>query len=231
MSSTVQRIVLLALGLLFLFTLAMGARMAILEAQYKRFGDELPFTLESALHYRRVKMVYDTGRIQAHDAMVQFPEGIDPRTTYTLGAEYFYAALAKYFPSHIPVPTRVRILEAGWFSLGISFLALGLYGWRRNLGAAVWGSLFYAISLSSVIRSTGQELSHENFALPFLIGHWALLVWSPEVRSRWLRVGFNLSQRCFWGGLFVHGIWFSFTSRSAFSFGYGARCALRFAHR
>ncbi|MCO5044247.1 MAG: hypothetical protein J5I99_03820 [Verrucomicrobia bacterium] len=189
MSSTVQRIVLLALGLLFLFTLAMGARMAILEAQYKRFGDELPFTLESALHYRRVKMVYDTGRIQAHDAMVQFPEGIDPRTTYTLGAEYFYAALAKYFPSHIPVPTRVRILEAGWFSLGIPFLALGLYGWRRNLGAAVWGSLFYAISLSSVIRSTGQELSHENFALPFLIGHWALLVWSPEVRSRWLRVG------------------------------------------
>lgn len=187
MRAIFQRVVLVGLGLLFLFTLALGARMAILEAQYRRFGSDLPFTLESALYYRRIKMVYDTGRLPARDAMVQYPEGVNPWTTYTAGAEYVYATLARFFPTNVPVPTRIRCLEAAWFSLGIPLLALGLYGWRRNIGAALWGSLFYAFSISSVMRSTGQELSHENFALPLLIAHWAVSVWAPELRPGWRR--------------------------------------------
>ncbi len=187
MNSSFQRAILTILALLFLFTVAMGARMAVLNAQYQRFGSDLPFTLESALHYRRVKMVYDTGRLPARDMMVEYPGGIDPRTTYTVGAEYIYAPLAKLLPSHLPVPNRVRIVEAAWFSLGIPFLALGLYGWRRSIGAALWGSLFYALALSNVIRSTGQELSHENFAMPMLIGHWAFCVWAGELAIGWRR--------------------------------------------
>lgn len=182
------RATLVFLALLFLFMLALGARMAILDAQYQRFGSDMPFTLESALFYRRVKMVYDTGHLSARDVMVQFPEGINPRTTYTVGAEWVYAALARLFPENMPVSERIRAIESGWFSLGIPLLALGLFAWRRSWGAAIWGALFYALSLSSVIRSTGQELSHENVALPLLIAHWALTVWAPELRGRgrWL---------------------------------------------
>lgn len=188
MNGTIQRALLVLLALLTLFTIALGARALILQAQYQRFGDELPFTLESALYYRRVKMVYDTGRLPAHDAMVQYPEGINPWTTYTAGAEFIYAKLARFFPENVPVPHRIRWIEAGWFSLGIPFLALGLFAWRRSIGAAAWGSLFYALALSSVIRSTGQELSHENFALPLLIAHWAFSVWAPELRRRAARI-------------------------------------------
>ncbi|MCZ7591123.1 MAG: hypothetical protein M5U15_02745 [Kiritimatiellae bacterium] len=97
MNRSIQRALLGFLALLTLFTIALGARALILQAQYQRFGDELPFTLESALYYRRVKMVYDTGRLPAHDAMVQYPEGINPWTTYTAGAEFVYAKLARFF--------------------------------------------------------------------------------------------------------------------------------------
>ncbi|HMP75904.1 MAG TPA: hypothetical protein PKE12_06380 [Kiritimatiellia bacterium] len=183
MNRTVIRCIAAALGLLFLYTLALGSRRAIMEAQHERYGPEIPFTLESALYYRRVKIVYDTGVLPAHDPMVQYPEGINPWTTYTAGAEYVYAALARLFPTHIPVPERVRFLEAAWFSLGAPLLALGLYGWRRRVGAAALGGLFHAIAISSVIRSTGHELSHENFALPLLIAHWAISVSAPGLAT------------------------------------------------
>lgn len=177
-----------AMGLLFVFTFALGVRRMILEAQYRRHGADMQFTLESALYYRRVKMVHDTGRLPAHDPMIQYPEGIDPRTTYTSGSEPVYAALARLFPSSVPMPNRIRWIESAWFCLGVPLLALGLYGWTRRVGPALWGSLFYAASISSVIRSTGQELSHENFALPFLIAHWALAVSAPGARTPLMRL-------------------------------------------
>ena len=181
---TFQRVCLALLACLFLFTLALGVRRVVLEAQYRKYGADLPFTLESALHYRRVKMVFDTGRLPERDAMIQYPDGVNPRTTYTVGAEYVYAALARCFPSRIPVADRIRWIEGAFFSLGVPILALGLYGWRRNVPAALAGALFYAVSISSVIRSTGQELSHENFAIPLLLVHWAAFVTAPEIRRR-----------------------------------------------
>jgi hypothetical protein len=177
------RIVLLALSGLFLFALGFGARRAIVEAQYRRIGPNLPFTLESALYYRRVKIVHDTGRLPTHDPMIQFPEGIDPRRTYTVGSEGVYARLARMFPASVPFSDRIRRLEAAWFSLSIPLLAWGVYRWRRSATAAWWSGAFYAVSLSSVMRSTGLELSHENFAMPFIAAHWALSVAAPEMRS------------------------------------------------
>lgn len=175
------RILLFLLAGIFLFTLAYGARRAIVEAQYRRIGPNLPFTLESALYYRRVKMVHDTGRLPDHDPMIQFPEGIRTRATYTTGSETIYAWWAKRMPESIPFPDRLRRIEAAWFSLSIPILAWGLYRWRRSISAAGWGAAFYAVSLSSVMRSTGQELSHENFAMPFMVAHWALSVAVPEL--------------------------------------------------
>ncbi len=126
MNGRLIRILLFLLAGAFLFTLAYGARRAIVEAQYRRIGPNLPFTLESALYYRRVKMVHDTGRLPDHDPMIQFPEGIQTRATYTTGSETIYAWLAKRMPESIPFPDRVRRIEAAWFSLSIPLLALGL---------------------------------------------------------------------------------------------------------
>jgi MFS family permease len=170
---SIQRWVAVGMGLLLLYTLALGARRAVLEAQYARLGDDLPFTLESALYYRRVKMVYDTGTLPRRDISIQFPEGLDVRRTYTVGSEYVFAALARLWPDSVPVPNRIRWIESGWFCLAVPLLALGLFGATRSWWGAGVGASFYAVAISSVMRSTGQELSHENFALPFLVAHWA----------------------------------------------------------
>lgn len=187
--STLQalRISLALVITLGLFVAAYSARRAIVEAQYREWGRILPFTLESALYYRRVKIVYDTGRLPRHDPMVQYPEGINTHHTYTTGSEYVYAFLARFFPRRISFPDRLRHIEAGWYSLAIPLLAWGVYRRTRSVTAGLWSGLFFALGLSSVIRSTGLELSHENFAMPFMALHAALTLAAPSfggARSR-----------------------------------------------
>jgi hypothetical protein len=161
------------LALATLYLAGLGTRRAVLATQYQLVGDDLPFTLESALHYRRVKMVYDTGRMPEIDQAIQYPEGVNVRETYNYGPEIVQAWLAKCLPSTETVAQRLRWVESGWFCLGIVFMALWLLWWQRSWWAAVLGSSYYAVGIASVIRSTGQELSRENFALPLLLAHLA----------------------------------------------------------
>ncbi len=160
-------------ALFLLYVLGLGMRRGVLEPQYKLLGPDYPFTLESALHYRRVKMIYDTGTMPVIDQSIQYPEGVNVRRTYEFGAEYVQAALAKLLPGSLSVGDRLRWVESAWFCLGIPFMAFWIY-WRTGSrwGGVVAGA-FYAVMISSVIRSTGQELSKENFALPLLIAHLA----------------------------------------------------------
>ena len=116
----------IGLGLLLLYTLALGTRRAVLEAQYRKVGSDLPFTLESALQYRRVKIVHDTGRLPPVDVLIQYPEGVENRTTYNVGSESLYAAAARAFPASVPFANRLRWVEAAWFCLGIPLLACWL---------------------------------------------------------------------------------------------------------
>ena len=50
---------LLAMGLLMLYGAGLGIRRAAMESQYQLLGRDIPFTLESAIEYRRVKMIFD----------------------------------------------------------------------------------------------------------------------------------------------------------------------------
>lgn len=190
----IQYLILAGLGLVLLYTLALGTRRAVLESQYRKLGDDLPFTLESALQYRRVKIIHDTGSLPVRDVMVQYPEGVNTRTSYTLGSEYLYAALSNLFPDHMPFANRLRWLEAGWFCLGIPLLALWLRVWRRSWWAAGTGAAFYAVALSAVIRSTGQELSRENFALPILLAHYLCDAASQRAGGTVRRLGLQLGS-------------------------------------
>ncbi|MFH0909213.1 MAG: hypothetical protein V1929_10660 [bacterium] len=164
---------LLVMGLVALYGTGLGVRRAAMESQYRLLGREIPFTLESAIEYRRVKMIFDTGHLPGVDTWIQYPEGITVRETYEFGSEYVRAALAKCFPSGMPVANRLRWIEPAWFSLGIPFLAIWLGVWRRNWAAGFVAGAFYAVTLSNVLRSTGHELSNENFALPLLLAHLA----------------------------------------------------------
>ena len=162
------------LGLLLLFVSGLAIRRAVLNVQLANYDGTMPFTLESALEYRVIKMLFESGNLPDHDIAIQVPEGVSLRKTYMIGAEWVYAVLAKWFPQTWSLPYRIRWISAGWFCLGIPLLALWLWWWLRSFWAACIGGGYYAVSLASVMRSTGQELSHENFALPLLIGHLAL---------------------------------------------------------
>ena len=130
------RIALLFLSLAAVFAAGVGVRRAVYQAQVKVIGQEPPFTLESALYYRRVAQVFEGGRIPERDADLQYPEGVVAAETDTLGSEYVYAALARLFPGSMPLAARLRWIEVAWFCLGIPWMALWIRwrsgnAWRR----------------------------------------------------------------------------------------------------
>ncbi len=173
-----RALVFLALLLLVLGGLAI--RRHVLQAQYTLYGRNLPFTLESALTFRYVRMVSEQGCLPVHDPKTQHPEGVRVYETYSIGLEYVWCWLASGLPKRIGFAERVRWVAAGWFCMGIVFI----FAWMR----AAWGSLTgafsgaacYAVSVASVARSTGQELSDENFALPLVLAAFAAAAWAGK---------------------------------------------------
>jgi hypothetical protein len=170
----------IALTLILLFALAFGLRRHVYLHQTPLAGGPLPFTLESAIQYRAIRTLFSGEALPRHDAELGWPEGVHTFAYDTVGSEYVFAALARLFPRTLTLSERVRILNALWFSLGIPLLAWAV---RRRTGHWPGGfaaAALYAVGLGGLIRSTGHELSHENFALPLWIAHLALLVPPPE---------------------------------------------------
>jgi hypothetical protein len=160
-------------GLAVLFVLALAMRLVVLHANQAAHEGVMPFTLESALQYRMTEQIYTGAGIPRHEPMVQYPEGVEPFRTYTIGAEYLYAGLARLMPDAVPLPTRIRWASVLLFCLGIPCMAWWVAVMTRSRAAGGIAGFFYAVMLSSVIRSAGLELSRENLALPLLLLHLA----------------------------------------------------------
>lgn len=159
----------MVLALLAVFAAGLTLRRYVLDAQRPLADGELPFTLEGAIHFHRVQQVLAHGHLPVVDHGLEFPHGIRVRETDTVTDTYLTAFLAKLLPASLSLAERLRWIEVFWFCLGIPLLA-----WWVRLGTRSWwggivAAAFYAVALSNVIRSTGQEISHENFALPVLI--------------------------------------------------------------
>lgn len=156
-----------------LFGLGIAARRQLVGRWSAGFTAAPPFTLESALHFRRIEMLRTGTPLPRVDTAVEYPDGVRTFENDTVGAEYPVAALARLFPSRVPPETRLRWISVLWFCLGIPVF----YGWiARASGSRTAGALagvFYAAGLGSVIRSTGWEIQRENFAMPFLLMHLA----------------------------------------------------------
>ena len=82
---------LLVIALILLYFLGLGMRRAVLEAQYAALGSEIPYTLESALFYRRIQQIQQLGTLPSVDSSVQYPDGVVVRETYSIGSEYLLA--------------------------------------------------------------------------------------------------------------------------------------------
>jgi hypothetical protein len=162
-------LMLLAIGLVGVFVSGLVIRRVVLQTQIDAIGSGMPFTLESALHYRRVKMYHDRGFLPEVDEAIQYPEGIKIREIDSVSSEPVVARLARLFPESIPFPDRIRWIEAAWFCLSIPLLALTLRLWTGAWLPGLVAALLYAVSLAAVLRTTGQEISRENFAFPWLL--------------------------------------------------------------
>src|SRR5450759_4239904 len=106
MKIRVLKILLAVLGLVALFAAGLAIRRVVLSAQFEQYGRPLPFNMESALEYRYVRMLFESGHIPRLDKAVQAPEGVVVRETYGLGAEYVYVAAARVFPRSMPLDDR-----------------------------------------------------------------------------------------------------------------------------
>lgn len=178
-SSKFLKISIQAVLLLLLVVGAVGTRRHVLNAQRQLTTDgSISFSLESALAFRRIQMVYRDGDLPGVDRGIQYPRGVVTREVDTLGVERMYAQAAKLWPGTRNLAEKVRWLHLWWFCLAIP----ALFFWVKWMGGGAWGGFwaaaFYAVAISAVARSTGQELSHENNALPLLLWHLAAGAWA-----------------------------------------------------
>ncbi|MBR4190710.1 MAG: hypothetical protein IKQ55_12210 [Kiritimatiellae bacterium] len=206
-SPRLRRILWLLLAAL-IATGAVATRRHVFNAQRALTPDgEVPFTLESALAYRRIQLAYRDGALPSLDRAIGWPDGIDTRATDSSGAEYALAAAARAWPGTLPLADKIRWLELLWFC---TVSVAGLFclvrwaggGWAGGAVAAA----FWAVSISAVARSTGQELSHENDALPLVVWSLAFMarLWRGRATARsaalsgWLSALLMAAALCLW---------------------------------
>ena len=186
---------------------AVATRRHVLNAQRALTADgSIPFTLESALAFRRIQMVYRDGGLPRVDRGIQYPRGVVTREIDTLGAERLYARAAKAWPGTLPLDEKIRWLQLAWFCLAMP----AMFCWVKWLGGGTtggfWAAAFYAVAVAAAARSTGQELSHENNALPFLLWHLAADAWmvhrAGSFRARlwggWISAALAALALCAW---------------------------------
>ncbi len=158
---------------------AVATRRHVLNAQRQLTADgSISFSLESALAFRRIQMVYRDGELPKIDRGIQYPGGVISRELDTLGVERLYAGAAKIWPGTLNLAEKIRWLHLAWFCLAIPAMFFWVKWMGGGLVGGFWAAAFYAVAISAVARSTGQELSHENNALPFLLGHLAAGAWA-----------------------------------------------------
>lgn len=161
------------MGLAAAAMLAFWVRFNILDHQPRRVSGELPFTMESALHFRRIRQVAETGRVTAHDPKIFYPQGIDVWETYTVLDEFPYAWAARVLPPWMPLAERVRLVQIAWFCTGVLALGAWVALWSRSRSAGLCAAAWYAVMAPAVLRSSGIELSRENGAFPFMLAFLA----------------------------------------------------------
>ncbi|MCX7818098.1 MAG: hypothetical protein N2652_02650 [Kiritimatiellae bacterium] len=160
-------------GMVALWAGGLAVRRHVVEFQLPDRGRPLPFTLESALSYRAIRMIYAGQGLPVIDRDLLVPVGVRTFAEDTVGAEYVYAALCRVLPADITLTDRIRWVSVGWFCLTSPLVVVWVRRMTGSWAAGFVAGGLHAVSLASVIRSTGQEISHENFALPWVLAHLA----------------------------------------------------------
>lgn len=167
MNKSLLRILGVCILLSLLWVTAMAVRRAVFHQQTRTLEEkEAPFLMESALQFRMTRMVASEGTLPVMDDKVQFPDGVNMRETYSVGAEWIYAGLAKWLPQDWTLAERVRWVSTGLFCLAIPFAAIWVWVKYQSILSGLAAGLFLSFSPAFAVRSSGLELSRENLAIP-----------------------------------------------------------------
>ncbi|MDX9702649.1 MAG: hypothetical protein RBU23_06360 [Candidatus Auribacterota bacterium] len=161
---------------------AYNLRIGVWQQEQQRNNNTMMFTLESAMLFRYARLSIEEG-IPAHDIKIEYPYGVNPYKTFSIGGEvlvaYIYRltqrlnrialSLEQFHRYAIPFYFVVISMSAVFF---IGFICTG------RLIFAVIMALWYGVCIPSVIRSTGQEVMGENFALPVIFWHVAMFLYA-----------------------------------------------------
>lgn len=132
------RIALQSLLLLLMVVGAVATRRHVLNAQRQLTSDRsIPFSLESALAFRRIQMAYRDGELPRIDRGIEYPDGVDARATDTLGAETVLAEAARRWPGLLNLAEKIRWLHLLWFCLAIP----GIFFWVKWMGGGGRGRI------------------------------------------------------------------------------------------
>ena len=161
----------------------LAVRRHLYLVQAARHDSLLRFTQESAVQFYLVRRTMEDG-LPTRDRNIGYPEGVNVRETFSLGAEYVYRALSRFFPKGMDLHEKLRWIQTAWFCsgiVGVGLVTLALLG-PNHVWPATVASIFYAVSPAAVVRSSGVELSRENMAFPLIALHLLLVVrlWSSE---------------------------------------------------
>ena len=170
--------VLLAVSLTGLYLVAVLIRVEVCTYQKARYSF-LPFTMESALLYRYARMAAEGERIPYLDEKAQYPEGLRVSRDLSLGMElvtgYLYRFLRPLWGG-LSFHDFIRFFTPFFFSFGVLAAYLVAKEMWKDEVISLIPAFFYAVMLPSVLRSTGQEISKENFVLPLIFFHILFLL-------------------------------------------------------
>ncbi|MDP3981848.1 MAG: hypothetical protein Q8Q33_10595 [Chlamydiota bacterium] len=166
----------------------------------------LPFTEESAFLYHYAEEIAKEGKVPAIDMKAQYPEGFPVSKKITLFQDYVIGYLYRlFFNDTTHFSEFVRWTIPIFFSLGIFLVFAICRLYQGTILASILASLYYGLTLRSVVRSTGIEFVYmENFAFPLLMFHFYSLV-SDRSRTITLLGSMALSiSVCIWDGAQVY---------------------------
>lgn len=144
-------------------------------------GHPNPFTMESAFYYRYVILTDKGEPIPKPDTKMQMPDGIDVVREESYGMEWVLGMTHRIWPFRtISLENYVRffvLFSSVPIIIAVYIWASGLY---RSSLAGLLGACLYGFSWAVILRTIGQSLIREYFALPFFAFH--MVAFSSSLR-------------------------------------------------
>jgi len=129
------------------------------------------FTTESALRFFYAKLISEGKGLPAIDYKAEYPQGLRVSLEYPVFMEYTTGYLYQWLHFNIPFTDFASMLMVIVFCFSIYAVYLVVVELTKSSQAGLLSALYYAVSFSAIIRSSGLEFLHETFALPLLFFH------------------------------------------------------------